>query len=487
MRYARKALLLGLALALTGVGAFAQTDYSKYEALGDSLTAGYASDALTKFYQDYSFPAIIAKQVGISSFQQPIISDPGIGSTGTVLMLSRLLVTPAGISPVIVHTPGNLGSPTNATLATPYNNLGIPGANNSDLITRTGDITKPLTGNIDPNTIMYDLILRFPVFPGTTTPATAIAQAIATAPTFVTVWAGNNDVLGAATTGVVVDGVTLTAKAKFQTDYTTLLGGLRQQRPAAAIVVGTIPDVTAIPFVTTIKPYLVNPANGSHIPLIGEAGPLTEQDYVTLGASSLLAAGIGIPAAAGGTGKPLPEGSIDATGLHAGVILRSGEIALIRSRTGELNDVIKAVAGQFGAKVVDFNAIFANIAANGYMVGGIKLTSAFLTGGIFSYDGIHPQRLGYAIVANEFIKVMNAGFGTNVPQVNLLPFLMGPSASATTTVMAANTVFSTDAAIGVVKLFAPDADTSSLQTGHVVRKHVTAAPEGRNPVKPPTP
>jgi lysophospholipase L1-like esterase len=480
MRNARKALLLGLALALTGATVFAQVDYSKYEALGDSLTAGYASGALTKFYQDYSYPAIIAKQVGISTFQQPIIADPGIGSYGTVLILTKLQITSAGISPVIIPTPGNQGSPTNATLATPYNNLGIPGANNSDLITRTGDITKPLAGNIDQNTIMYDLILR-------DGKNTALMQAIGAAPTFVTVWAGNNDVLGAATTGVVVDGVTLTLKAKFQTDYTTLLGGIRQQRPAAAIVVGTIPDVTAVPFVTTIKPYLVNPATGAHIPLLGEAGPLTEQDYVTLGAQSLLAAGIGIPAAAGGTGKPLPEGSIDATGLHAGVILRSGEITLIRTRTGELNDVIKSVAAQFGAKVADFNAIFANIAANGYTVGGITLTSAFLTGGIFSYDGIHPQRLGYALVANEFIKVMNAGFGTKVPQVNLLPFLTGASASATTTVMAANTVFSTEAAIGVVKLFAPNADTSSLQTGHVVRRLVTAAPGGHTAIEPPTP
>jgi lysophospholipase L1-like esterase len=480
MRKARKVLLLGLAFALAGASAFAQVDYSKYEALGDSLTAGYASGALTKFYQDYSYPAIIAKQVGISSFQQPIIADPGFGSYGTVLILTKLQLTAAGISPVIVPTPGNPGSPTNATLPTPYNNLGIPGANTGDLIRKTGDITKPLSGQIDPSTIMYDFILR-------DGKNTALMQAIGAVPTFVTVWAGNNDVLGAATTGVAVDGLTLTAKAEFQPDYTNLLGGLRQQRPAASIVVGTIPDVTAIPFVTTIKPYIVNPANGSHIPLLGEAGPLTEQDYVTLGASSLLAAGIGIPAAAGGTGTPLPEGSIDATGLHAGVILRSGEITLIRTRTGELNDVIKSVAGQFGAKVVDFNAIFANIAANGYTVGGIKLTPAFLTGGIFSYDGVHPQRLGYAIVANEFIKVMNAGFGTSVPQVNLLPFLTGASASATTTVMAANTVFSAQAAEGVVKLFAPNADTSSLQTGHVVRKHVTAAPEGRDPVEPRTP
>ena len=480
MRNARKTLLLSLALAFMGAGAFAQVDYSKYEALGDSLTAGYASDALTKFYQDYSYPSIIAKQVGIGTFQQPIISDPGIGSSGTVLMLSKLLLTSSGVVPVIVHTPGNLGLPTNAPLPTPYNNLGIPGANNNDIITKTGDITKPLTGNIDPKTIMYDLILR-------DGQNTAMMQAIGAAPTFITVWSGNNDVLGAAVSGVALEGVTLTPKAKFQTDYTTLLGGLRQYRPAAAIVVGTVPDVIDIPFVTTIKPYIVNPATGAHIPLLGEAGPLTENDHVTLGASSLLAQGIGIPVAAGGTGQPLPEGSVDATGLHAGVILREGEINAIEARTNEINGIIVAVAGQFGAKVVDFHAIYMEIYANGLTVGGIKLTGAFLTGGLFSYDGIHPQRLGYAVVANEFIKAMNADFGTSVPQVNLRPFLSGASASATTTVMAANAVFSTEAAISVVKLFAPNADTSSLQPGHRVRKLVSVAPAGPTAIEPATP
>ena len=480
MRKARTALLLGLALALAGGTAFAQASFTKYEALGDSLTAGYASGALTKFYQDFSYPAILATQFGISNFQQPIISDPGIGSYGTVLQLFQLQLSPtAGVVPVIGPTPGTPGQPINAMLPGSYNNLGIPGANTADLLTKKGDITKLLTGHIDPSTIMYDIVLRDGQH-------TALEQAIGAAPTFVTVWAGNNDVLAGVTSGVAVDGVTVTPTAAFQQSYTTLIGGLRAQLASAGIVVGTIPDVTAIPFVTTIKPYIVNPATGAHIPLIGGAGPLTESDYVTLGASSLLAQGIGIPAAVGGTGLPLPEGSIDASGLHVGVILRAGEIALLQSRTRELNDVIKAVAAQFGAKVVDFNAIFANLGTHGYMVGGITLTPAFLTGGILSYDGIHPQRLGYAIVANEFIKVINAGFGAHVPQVNLRPFLTGEGAAAATTVMAANTVFSEQAAISVIKLFVPNAIFDSFGTHRVVRRHL-AQHETRGPQESPTP
>ncbi len=108
MRHARKALLLGLAAALVGGAATAQVNYSNYVALGDSLTAGYSAGALTKYYQDYSFPEILAKQFGITSFQQPTISDPGIGSYGTVLRLTALTLGPTGVVPVIVPDAGRV-------------------------------------------------------------------------------------------------------------------------------------------------------------------------------------------------------------------------------------------------------------------------------------------------------------------------------------------------------------------------------------------
>jgi hypothetical protein len=226
-------------------------------------------------------------------------------------------------------------------------------------------------------------------------------------------------------------------------------------------------------FMTAIKPYIVNPATGQHIPLIGEAGPLTEQDFVSLYASSLLAQGIGIPVAAGGTGQPLPEGSIDATGLHAGVILRAGEMLALVQRIGEYNEVIKAVATSVGAKVVDINAVYHDWNANGVTIGGVKLTTSFLTGGMFSYDGVHPTALGYALIAREWIKAINANYGATLADIDLRPFLTGEGAAAATTVLAANTVLSEEAIIAMVKGYTPNALTDKLETGgHVVRRHL---------------
>lgn len=456
MRQTGKLLIVGMAGLLLAAAATAQVDFTRYVAVGDSLTAGVASYGLEEPIQRGSFPALLARQAGVSGFQQPTVSAPGLPLT---LELKALTVTSQGVSPTILPKPGN-GSPTNAALNRPYNNLGIDGANLAAILGIKGDITKLAEdlgryarGEVQKVVPMADLTLR----DGTNT---SVQQALAQQPTFLTVWAGNNDVLGAALVAIAMDNVTLTTAAVFKGQYETLLGTLHAGAPAAKIVVATIPDVTAIPFVTTVKPYLVNPTNGSKIPLIGEAGLLTDQDFLTLSASELLKKGIGVPVAAGGTGQPLPEGSVDMTGLHAGVILRAAEVAAVKARTAELNAIIKATAASVGAKVVDTNAILNDIAAHGRVVGGVKLSSSFLTGGLFSYDGVHPQSLGYAVIANEFIKVLNTQLGAGLAEVSLLEFF--PMTQTTTSVAASEFVFSSQAAVELARGWLPNVDTSQL-------------------------
>ena len=62
--------------------------------------------------------------------------------------------------------------------------------------------------------------------------------------------------------------------------------------------------------------------------------------------------------------------------------------------------------------MLDVNALHErDLDASGRIVGGVTYTSSFLTGGIFSYDGVHPTDLGYAIIANEWIRLINANGG----------------------------------------------------------------------------
>jgi hypothetical protein len=67
---------------------------------------------------------------------------------------------------------------------------------------------------------------------------------------------------------------------------------------------------------------------------------------------------------------------------------------------------------------VDIYSLVNELAANGAVVGGQKLTTAFM-GGLFSLDGVHPTNTGYAIIANEFIKTMDRSFPAGIPPVSV--------------------------------------------------------------------
>ena len=48
------------------------------------------------------------------------------------------------------------------------------------------------------------------------------------------------------------------------------------------------------------------------------------------------------------------------------------------------------------------------------------LTADYISGGLFSLDGVHPTNIGYAVVANKMIDVLNEKFDTDIQKVNLL-------------------------------------------------------------------
>jgi lysophospholipase L1-like esterase len=389
----RHPLRLTLALLVLASPALAQApatvNFANYFSLGDSLASGFVSGSLVSTHQTDSVPAHIARQAGVTDFQQPLVSEPGIPT--------ELALTSLSPAPIIGPKASSLGAPTNLGLGRAYNNMAVPGTTLIDAITRTTD-----SGGL------HDVILR-----GRGTQA---AQVIAARPSVVTVWLGNNDVLGAAVRGRAIDNVTLTPAAAFRSAYQALITAL--VATGARVFAANLPDVTTIPFVTTIPPVVVNPTtaqpvliNGQPVPLIGPNGPLPSGSLVTLGASSLLAQGVGIPAALGGRGTPLPDE----------VVIDPTEKATIVDRVNVNNQAIRDICQAANVPVVDMNALLGDLATRGRVVGGVTYTSAFLSGGIFSYDGVHPTEMGYAITANEWIRVMNAN-GAALPEVDLLPY-----------------------------------------------------------------
>ncbi len=401
MKVIRLMLVLALLVALAACAAnldpnapegvnTGSLDFTRFYTVGTSLTAGWQSGGLVGRFQENSFPNQIAKTVG-ASFVQPVISNPGIPATWFV----------ASYSPLDIDTLPGLGSLTNATFPMPFNNLGIPGSLMGQLTTKDA--------SADAMFPFFEIVLR-----NNALGANAMAQAEAVSPTLLFFWAGNNDVLGSATNGT---DALMTPAASFEASYIAAMD--RAVAAAQDVVTSNVFPITAIPFFTTIPPIVIDPAtnqpvldpSNNVIPLIGEfqggSGPLPITSLVTLGAGSLLAQGIGIPVALGGTGNPLPDA----------VILDPTEQTNINDRITAFNTTIDTVATNRGVPVVDINQAFQSIqAAGGVTIRDQEFTLDYVSGGLLSLDGVHPSTLGYYVIAQEFVKVMNAAFGAAIPE-----------------------------------------------------------------------
>ena len=417
---------------------------SKYVAVGNSLTAGYQSNGLFASGQATSFPNLIAGQLSLAganvgTFQQPLYSDPGTpdpvtGKASRYELISWVgpVIGPRGLTP---------GSPVNTALTRPYDNLGVPGAVIFDFLDSTDIGTKALPPRSNP---LFALVLRNQVALG----KSIFRQAVALHPDLVTFWFGNNDVLGYATSGGVSPS-SPTATNIFTALYTQAIGTLHAALPNAKIVVANIPDVRAIPFFNTLGPKIAGELPAGVALQYQKHGTTGLADGSTnfTEANPPLITLTGAPYApllGQATGKwyrdhsypALPPG-IDTTkpfGLHPqnpwpdALVLDATEQATAGASVQAFNTVIAGVAAANNAVVVDINGFFNNLKANGYRTSGMLFTADYISGGTFSFDGVHPSSQGSGVVANQFILAMNSSFGWSIPLVDVsaLPALTVP-------------------------------------------------------------
>ena len=390
-------------------------DATMYVAIGNSLTAGYASGSMYESAQKYSYPKLIAEQVGTSNFVQPMFPEAG---TGSKIVLKSLNPVTISADP-IANNP-----PTNLTYPAPYNNLGIPGAILYDAV----DTSSALSRAVSRSNPFYPYVMRDQNVFG----KTLVDQASKLRPTLITFWLGNNDVLGYATSGGV-KGTNLGLDGKpqftlptevfwFERTLDTALARLRRSNPNATILIANIPDVTSVPFFTTVPIKIPNPTNPTQLLSIyyknnkAEVKAATTGDYVLLTAQTELGKGVGL----------MPTNP-----LASNYVLDAEEATIAKNAVSEFNQKIFTLAAKHKAKLVNVNARMAEIKA-GIKIAGESFNAGFITGGVFSLDGVHPSAKGQGIIANEFIKVMNDQFGANIAYVNIasLPGLAAPSNKA---------------------------------------------------------
>jgi lysophospholipase L1-like esterase len=362
------------------VGNFSNTIF-----LGDSLTAGYQSGSLLDTQQVHGWAPVLAKQAGFNIIQ-PLIAYPGAPN---VLVLTS-------VNPLVISTaPGTTTGRDN--FATQVTDLAVPGAFVNDVM-NTVPMVNPAPGQQQLN----QLVLGFPGL-GYGLALSQSSQAIAAQPTTIFLWIGNNDALIADITG---SPASMTSVANFTTQYTALIAQLTTMTPAH-LVIGNIPDVTQVPYLTPAAFVLAQASQQSGLPTSVLSGILgiVPGDYVN-------------PT---GTAQVLPILTQQQKGpiTDAGV-LSAAEVVVVQAQVTAFNQVIAAQAQTAGATLVDINALFKQVTASGLTINGYTGTTAFL-GGFFSLDGIHPTNTGYAVVANTYIDTMNSKNGTKIPDVNLGP------------------------------------------------------------------
>ena len=444
-------------------------DFSNYVSLGNSLSAGFTDGALFIASQNLSFPNLLSQKfslVGGGSFTQPLTNDNfgGLALGGARIQAPRLVFGGSGpvpleslIGPVTVTTDIALNNPTG-----PFNNLAVPGAKSFHLLA-------PGYGNLA--NVQLGLANPFAVrLTGSTPNASMLELALAQSPSFFSLWIGNNDVLGYATTGGdgtnPITPVNGAPGVGFDGTYGALIATLTAG--GAQGVVANIPNVVDIPHFTTV-PYNPVPLDEATAAAVNQAyAPYNGGLQAALGALSGLglltqeevdartisfAAGMNnavviedetltdlgainpafaaLPQIRQATADDLlvlpaasfigtladPNNPLSVNGVAIPLadkwVLLPSEQAEIAAATEAFNQIIEATAAQAGLALVDANSLLNQLANGGITSGDFTLTSSLVVGSAFSLDGIHPTARGYALIANEFMKAIDDTYGSN--------------------------------------------------------------------------
>lgn len=432
-------------------------DFSTYVALGNSLTSGYRDGALYRDGQVESYPNIIAQQMqkaGGGEFTQPLMPNNIGGFTNLGISGKHSLqIVNGSLSPVQSKATTSLD-----ILSGSYNNMGVPGAKSFHLITPNyGNISGISQGTANP------YFARF-----ASSPTTSVLQdAIAKKPTFFTLWIGNNDVLSYASSGGIGTDQTgnlnpttyrsndITDPNVLATSIKTILEGMKSV--GAKGVIANIPNVTSIPFFTTVpaKPLTslteaqVNALNtaysqyNSALLKVKSLGLISDSEYqsrlISFSANKANGAVIidkdltdlsahKIPSYRQTTDKDfilltslsaIRNGGGTQTQLTDAQVLTEKEAQKVQTATKAYNTQIQALANAYNLAFVDANAKMIELGRiSGIQYNGVSYTANFITGGVFSLDGVHMTGKGYAIIANEFIKAINSKYNSTLPQVN---------------------------------------------------------------------
>ena len=365
--------------------------FQRYVAMGNSITAGVQSGGINDSTQRQSYAVLVAAVMGGDPFYYPSLNAPGCPPPFTNIFTQARV--------------GGAGS-TGATCLLrspnipPYvSNVAVPSAETVDMLVNG----PPPAANSNPLTLLF-LGGR-----------TQVQAMMAARPTFVSVWIGNNDLLGAAQVG---DTTAATDTAAFRVNYAKALDSIQATGASAVLIavgLGHLVNNVALPFFSRGTTWYGLWAGGAFAlaPFTVAANCAPPRGDTVLvsfpyGFGLLAAAQAGTPTTLDCTAAPVIEPAetrfFAVLQLRYNAIIQAQATARGWAFTDSVNATMDSLAGVLPAG--SQFAPFPNTAA---------ACSGSPFGLAFSCDGIHPSQTTHQRIARKIVRAINAKYGSAIP------------------------------------------------------------------------
>lgn len=386
--------------------------FNRYVAIGNSITAGFQSGGINDSTQNQSYAAILADQMG-TEFNAPLMNRPGCPPPYVnVFTQTRVGGLTGADCPLYRVTP----------LPEYLNNVAVVGAAVIDVLTNLDVDSKP------------NALTTF--FLGGRSQLEAAAQVD---PTFVSVWSGNNDVLGAILDPTNPgDPALVTDPTTFASRYGAMMDGIDAFGSVQGGALIGVVQVALIPYLTQGRAWLAFEAQFDALtaPLNAFDVSLNCFDFTPIPGTSDTA-WVSVPFPVGGAMLAEANAKIDSVlgGLLAPpslvpvtmdcsipLMVSTAEVLNMVGAVAAYNVAIAAEAAERGWAYLDPNLLLQQLVADPT---AIRPFPAFDSadpqheaapfGSALSRDGIHPSAASHVGVAEALIALINATYGTSIP------------------------------------------------------------------------
>jgi hypothetical protein len=379
------AILAGAILSLSPAALAAQSIgqlFAKPGVMGDSLSQGFYGATVQKKTQDWAYPVLVSKQAGSNVTYNKL--------KGPYLNLEDVLKGDCGVfciaGSIIGGNDGTVGTPTHA---------GITGADYTNALVTSGkceDINAKKWAKDWYWRKWYHYTYRWVQVADCKSPdkyhklglrgsGTQMQIMEKIRPSFVFGSVGANHVLCTA----LATNLDCLDMPRWKRDSAETFRRLRNISSVRGGVIFTVPNVTSIYYVESYT------------------DPRGRASYSGL--------------------KAFYRTSVSSTG-H---VLDANEVRTIEGFLTTVNNDLKNLAAANGYALTDAKAVFDDINENGRVIRSSGGYSPGVAGanwplpgkpGIFGLDGVHPNRYGHAVLANELIESINAKYNVNIREVS---------------------------------------------------------------------